>query len=46
MRIWILLLVLTFSAPASSAQVVDVPELHPSQLAALDRTRTVVLLIW
>ncbi|HEY7286464.1 MAG TPA: creatininase family protein [Vicinamibacterales bacterium] len=35
---------LMFSSLPASGQVLDVRELHPSQIAALDRSRTVVLL--
>jgi creatinine amidohydrolase len=35
---------LIFCSSLVSAQILDVRELHPSQLAGLDRSRTVVLL--
>jgi creatinine amidohydrolase len=40
----VLFLALTLIARTGSAQVLDVRELQPSQLARFDRTRTVVLL--
>src|SRR5262245_38777463 len=39
-----LAVLLTLYSQAASAQIVDVRELRPSQIAALDRARTVVLL--
>jgi len=44
-RMGVLLLMLALAPAASPAQVLDVRELHPAQLAALDRSRTVVLLV-
>ena len=40
----ILTVLLIFSSSAVSGQILDVRELHPAQIAALDRSRTVVLL--
>lgn len=40
----ILAVLLIFSSSTASAQILDVRDLHPSQITALDRSRTVVLL--